>query len=124
MTVHLIDGTYELFRQDSRDLALLFKDLATLRTDAPLFRDVDELRWRGRTSEFPFLQPATPQLRPETPACRRRTKKVPSPALKRFAIPVPVLLIVAPASSVLAKMSGRDVARLKCRRGRRATGRR
>src|SRR5215210_7463227 len=32
-----------------RDLALRFKDLATLRTDAPLFRDVDELRWRGPT---------------------------------------------------------------------------
>jgi 5'-3' exonuclease len=37
---------------DSRDLALLFKDLATLRTDARLFRDVDELRWRGPTKEF------------------------------------------------------------------------
>jgi len=37
---------------DSRDLALLFKDLATLRTDAPLFRDADELRWRGPTSAF------------------------------------------------------------------------
>lgn len=37
---------------DRRDLALLFKDLATLRTDAPLFRDVDELRWRGPTSAF------------------------------------------------------------------------
>jgi 5'-3' exonuclease len=35
-----------------RDLALLFKDLATLRTDAPLFRDVDELRWHGPTSAF------------------------------------------------------------------------
>jgi 5'-3' exonuclease len=33
-------------------LALLFKDLATLRTDAPLFRDVDELRWRGATNVF------------------------------------------------------------------------
>lgn len=32
--------------------ALLFKQLATLRTDAPLFRDVDELRWRGPTPEF------------------------------------------------------------------------
>jgi 5'-3' exonuclease len=38
--------------QDRRDLALLFKDLATLRTDAPLFRDVDELRWRGPTKAF------------------------------------------------------------------------
>jgi len=37
---------------ESRDLALLFKNLATLRTDAPLFRDVDELRWRGPTDEF------------------------------------------------------------------------
>ena len=32
--------------------ALLFKDLATLRTDAPLFRDVDQLRWRGPTGGF------------------------------------------------------------------------
>ena len=37
---------------DSRDLALLFKDLATLRTDARLFGDVDELRWRGPTKAF------------------------------------------------------------------------
>jgi hypothetical protein len=35
-----------------RHLALLFKDLATLRTDAPLFDDVEELRWRGPTSAF------------------------------------------------------------------------
>jgi 5'-3' exonuclease len=38
---------------DSRNLALLFKDLATLRTDASLFGEVDELRWRGPTSAFP-----------------------------------------------------------------------
>jgi len=37
---------------ESRDLALLFKDLATLRTDAPLFRNVEELRWRGPTTTF------------------------------------------------------------------------
>jgi len=35
-----------------RDLALLFKRLATLRTDAPLFDDVDALRWRGPTEAF------------------------------------------------------------------------
>jgi 5'-3' exonuclease len=35
-----------------RELALLFKDLATLRSDAPLFGDVDELRWRGPTDTF------------------------------------------------------------------------
>src|SRR3989442_5255910 len=37
---------------DGRERALLFKNLATLRTDAPLFRDVDELRWRGPTAAF------------------------------------------------------------------------
>jgi 5'-3' exonuclease len=37
---------------DNRELALLFKNLATLRTDACLFRDIDELRWRGPTKEF------------------------------------------------------------------------
>lgn len=37
---------------EKRDLALLFKDLATLRADAPLFRNVDELRWRGPTPAF------------------------------------------------------------------------
>ena len=26
--------------------------LATLRTDAPLFRNIDEIRWRGPTSTF------------------------------------------------------------------------
>ena len=36
-----------------RDRALLFKHLATLRTDAPLFGDVDELEWRGPGAEFP-----------------------------------------------------------------------
>jgi len=36
----------------SRDRALLFKKLATLRTDAALFREVDELRWRGPTDAF------------------------------------------------------------------------
>lgn len=32
--------------------ALLFKTLATLRTDAPLFDDVDQLHWRGPTPSF------------------------------------------------------------------------
>jgi 5'-3' exonuclease len=37
---------------ESRELALLFKDLATLRTDAPLFADVSELHWRGPRDGF------------------------------------------------------------------------
>jgi len=38
-----------------RELALLFKELATLRRDAPLFHDVEELRWRGATPSFPAV---------------------------------------------------------------------
>ena len=37
---------------ERRDLALLFKNLATLRTDAALFEDIDELKWRGPTDGF------------------------------------------------------------------------
>jgi 5'-3' exonuclease len=37
---------------DRKSDALLFKQLATLRTDAPLFTDVAELEWRGPTDEF------------------------------------------------------------------------
>jgi 5'-3' exonuclease len=36
----------------ARERALLFKHLATLRTDAPLFQDVDELAWQGPTAGF------------------------------------------------------------------------
>jgi 5'-3' exonuclease len=37
---------------ERRDLALLFKKLATLRTDAPLFKKVETLCWRGATPAF------------------------------------------------------------------------
>jgi len=37
---------------ERRELALLFKRLATLRRDAQLFCDVDELRWRGPRADF------------------------------------------------------------------------
>lgn len=49
-------GAIEDFPDDvlgeNRTLALLFKDLATLRSDAPLFSDPNELRWTGPTSAF------------------------------------------------------------------------
>jgi len=38
--------------QEHRDLAVLFRRLATLRTDVPVFETVDELRWRGPTDDF------------------------------------------------------------------------
>jgi 5'-3' exonuclease len=52
-------GAIELFPSqvlgERQRLALLFKVLATLRTDAKLFVDVNELEWRGPTAGFPAL---------------------------------------------------------------------
>lgn len=50
-------GPIEVFPADTlspenRKLALLFKDLATLRTDIPLFKRADELQWRAPTNSF------------------------------------------------------------------------
>src|SRR5882672_7905204 len=48
----LEDFPPEILNEDNLANALLFKNLATLRIDAPLFSDVDELRWRGATTSF------------------------------------------------------------------------
>ncbi len=40
---------------EERDQALLFRTLATLRTDITLFADLDELRWNGPTPAFEAL---------------------------------------------------------------------
>ena len=48
----IIENLPALALGDKRELALLFKQLATLRTEAPLFRNIDELRWRGPTDSF------------------------------------------------------------------------
>ena len=42
----------EALAGERREQAFLFKRLATLRTDAALFADVEELRWRGPTEAF------------------------------------------------------------------------
>jgi 5'-3' exonuclease len=55
---------------EQRDLALLFKNLATLRTDAPLFKKVETLRWRGATPAF-----ATWAKRMEAPRLLERCEK-------------------------------------------------
>jgi 5'-3' exonuclease len=39
----------------NRELVLLFRDLATLRTDIALFDSIDELRWNGPTAAFAAL---------------------------------------------------------------------
>ena len=38
-----------------RERAFLFRDLATLRTDIPVFDDIDQLRWTGPTPAFQTL---------------------------------------------------------------------
>ena len=38
-----------------RERALLFRQLATLRTDIPLFDSIDDLRWKGPTASFAAL---------------------------------------------------------------------
>jgi 5'-3' exonuclease len=52
-------GPIEMFPEKvlmkQREQALLFKHLATLRTDAMLFSDVDQLQWRGPTPAFAEL---------------------------------------------------------------------
>jgi 5'-3' exonuclease len=68
-------GAIEAFPPDvlgeRRKLALLFKDLATLRSDAPLFGDVDDLRWAGPTDAF-----ASWTARIESPRLLERALKV------------------------------------------------
>jgi 5'-3' exonuclease len=39
--------------RDGRGRAYLFRDLATLRTDVPVFDSIDDLRWKGPTEAFP-----------------------------------------------------------------------
>jgi 5'-3' exonuclease len=48
------DFPFEIL-DDNLESALLFKKLATLRIDAPLFADVEQLRWRGATESFASL---------------------------------------------------------------------
>jgi 5'-3' exonuclease len=57
---------------DQREAALLFKQLATLRTDAPLFRAMEELEWRGPTESFAALTDRMGDARLLRRADRRR----------------------------------------------------
>ena len=52
---HIEDFPAEVLSATNRELALLFKDLATLRTDIPLFKNVSELKWTGATAAFPAM---------------------------------------------------------------------
>ena len=55
------------------DAPFLFRDLATLRTDIPVFGDVEELRWGGPTAAFAPLAEKMDRARPgDTPTAKRR----------------------------------------------------
>ena len=55
-----------------RERALLFRTLATLRTDIALFDDVDQLRWNGPTPAFAALAARLDAARADTPQPVRR----------------------------------------------------
>ena len=59
---------------DNRDNALLFKNLATLRTDAPLFTDIDQLEWKGVTPAFAGWPEKMDDKRIEARAANAREK--------------------------------------------------
>jgi 5'-3' exonuclease len=48
---HIEQFPKEILRENQQP-ALLFKNLATLRVDVPLFRDVDQLKWAGPADGF------------------------------------------------------------------------
>ena len=81
-------GPIERFPPDvlgaRQDQALLFKKLATLVTDAPLFANVDELEWRGPTPGFTEWAEriAEPKLLPRAVGARSPQPKR-QPARKR-----------------------------------------
>jgi hypothetical protein len=69
--------------EDNLRKALLFKELAILRTDAPLFKNVDSLRWDGPTTAFsstaekigdPKLADRVAKLTPAKPESRTLVK--------------------------------------------------
>lgn len=60
------------------DIALLFRTLATLRTDISLFDDVEQLRWNGPTPAFEEIGARLDAARTAKPdvSVRRRSKSV------------------------------------------------
>ena len=62
-----------------RERALLFRTLATLRTDIALFEDVDQLRWKGPTPAFAALASRLDAARTETRrSVARRSRRAPT----------------------------------------------
>jgi 5'-3' exonuclease len=62
----------------NRELAMLFKTLATLRTDAPLFADVNELKWSGPTAAFAEWSERMADARIQARSANARSKGKPA----------------------------------------------
>jgi 5'-3' exonuclease len=60
--------------------AVLFRRLATLRTDVPVFEDVEQLRWRGPASTFEKLAARLDAAKAESPEPRPSRAKRPQRA--------------------------------------------
>ena len=58
-----------------RERAYLFRDLATLRTEIPVFDDVEDLRWKGPTGPFRELAERMDRARPGLPAGETRKSR-------------------------------------------------
>jgi 5'-3' exonuclease len=61
-----------------RERALLFRTLATLRTDIALFEHVDLLRWKGPTPAFPAIAARLDAARTEQRSGAGRSRKAPN----------------------------------------------
>jgi 5'-3' exonuclease len=73
-----IESFPETVLGDQRERALLFKNLATLRTDAPLFADVDEIEWKGATTTFAEWPGRMADTRIQARCANARTKQKPT----------------------------------------------
>jgi 5'-3' exonuclease len=72
-------GTLAATLQRDRRLAFLFRDLATLRTEIPVFESVDDLEWKGPTERFAPIAAKLDAARTETstPNSKLQTPKRP-----------------------------------------------
>jgi 5'-3' exonuclease len=69
-------GSLALTLARERDRAMLFRTLATLRDDAPLFDSVDDLLWSGPSEAFPALAARLDAAIPVTNGSRRAVRSV------------------------------------------------
>jgi 5'-3' exonuclease len=58
-----------------RESALLFRTLATLRTDIPLFENVEQLRWNGPTPEFDVISDRLDDARTSERSMRKAARE-------------------------------------------------